>query len=382
MPAAPWQPSALTAEPLVQLVDHAGQRRVDDVSAPYEPLARALDADALRTFYRDMTLTRRFDEESTSLQRQGELALFTQSKGQEAAQIGSAHAMRPQDWAFPAYREHGVLLVRGVPLRQELHLFRGIDHGGWDTEQHRVHLNTLVIGSHALHATGYAMGMSRDGLVGTGDPTKDEATVVYFGDGATSQGDVSEAFNFAAVNQAPIVFFCQNNQWAISVPGELQYRGPLSRRGEGFGVPGVRVDGNDALAVYAVTKTALDKARAGGGPTLIEAVTFRRGAHTTSDDPTRYRSETEEKYWAERDPIDRIVALLKAEGAWSDSFAARVQAEGDEFADELRTYVRSLGRPDPMTMFDNVYTTPHAINEAEREWMRQYDASFKKGGSR
>lgn len=376
MSDGPWQPESLATDPLVQLVDPDGARTTSALSEPYAELAASVDGEQLRAFYRDMALTRRFDEESTSLQRQGELALFTQAKGQEAAQIGSAHAMAPQDWVFPAYREHGVLLVRGVPLRQELHLYRGIDHGGWDTDKYRVHLNTLVIGSQALHATGYAMGIKRDGLVGTGDPTKDEAVTVYFGDGATSQGDVSEALNFAAVAQAPVVFFCQNNQWAISVPTDQQYRVPIVRRGAGFGVPAVRVDGNDALAVYAVTKEALGRAHSGGGPTLIEAVTFRRGAHTTSDDPTRYRSEAEEKYWADRDPIDRIVALLKTEDEWTEAFAADVQQQGDDFAADLRTYVRELGRSDPMSMFDHVYATPHAINQEERAWMESYEQSF------
>ena len=208
-----------------------------------------------------MVLVRRFDNEATSLQRQGELALYAQCLGQEAAQIGSGRALAPQDQVFPSYREHGVAYTRGVDLADVLRLFRGIDHGGWDPTAFGFHLYTLVIGSHTLHATGYAMGLQRDGAVGTGDPARDSAVVTYFGDGSTSQGDVNEALVFAAVNNAPVVFFCQNNQWAISEPTSKQSRVPLADRGPGFGIPSVRVDGNDVLATYAVTAEALERAR-------------------------------------------------------------------------------------------------------------------------
>lgn len=371
----PWTPRDAD-EPIVQLVTPTGARTTDPAAAPHRDRVAHLDAEAIRGFYRDMVITRRFDDEATSLQRQGELALFAQAKGQEAAQIGSGRALATHDFAFPSYREHGVALTRGVPLREVLHLFRGFSHGGWDSEKYNFHLDTLVIGSHALHATGYAMGVQRDGLVGTGDASRDTAVIAYFGDGATSQGDVSEALGFAAVNNAPVVFFCQNNQWAISVSTATQTRVPLVRRGPGFGVPSVRVDGNDVLACYAVTAEALDRARTGGGPTFIEAVTFRVGAHTTSDDPTRYRSTAEEQYWHDRDPIARVEALLRSEDAWDDGFASAVKEEADGFADDLRTYVRGLGRPNPETMFDHVYATPHSINEGERAWFTNYQASF------
>ena len=184
--------------------------------------------------------------------------------------------------AFPSYREHGVAWCRGLDPLRLLELFRGVNHGGWDPEEHKFHLYTIVIGDQTLHATGYAMGIKRDGA-------EDEAVIAYFGDGATSQGDVSEAFAWASVFNAPVVFFCQNNQWAISAPPERQSRVPIYQRASGFGFPGVRVDGNDVLACYAVTKQALRAAREGQGPTLIEAFTYRMGAHTTTDDPTRYR---------------------------------------------------------------------------------------------
>ena len=358
---------------LIQLLTPTGQR----VDRPdYSPRIAHLDAAALRGMYRDMLLTRRFDTEATALQRQGELGLWAQSLGQEAAQVGSGRAAAPQDMIFPAYREHGVAFVRGLELTKILRQFRGIDHGGWDPKDHNFHLYTLVIGSHTLHATGYAMGMQRDGVVGTGDPQRDAATMVYFGDGATSQGDTNEALVFAAVNNAPVVFFCQNNQWAISEPTSRQSRVPLYRRGQGFGIPSLRVDGNDVLACYAVTSEALERARSGGGPTFIEAFTYRMGAHTTSDDPTRYRSAAEEQYWRDRDPIDRLLALMKAEDAVDDAWLAELDEEATAFGEHIRTTVRSFERPSSDFMFRNVYAGPHAIVDDERAWFAAYQRTF------
>lgn len=359
---------------MVQLITPTGQL-LDDPD--YSPRVAHLDADALRGLYRDMVLVRRFDTEATSLQRQGELALWAQCLGQEAAQVGSGRALAPHDYVFPSYREHGVAHTRGVDLADILRLFRGVDHGGgWDPTAHGFHLYTLVIAAHTLHATGYAMGLQRDGLVGTGDPERDAAVVAYFGDGATSQGDLNESLVFAAVNNAPVVFFCQNNQWAISEPTSRQSRVPLVHRGGGFGIPSVRVDGNDVLASYAVTAEALERARSGGGPTFIEAFTYRMGAHTTSDDPTRYRSAAEEEYWRQRDPIDRLRALLVAEGELPESFRVGLEAEASALAERIRATVRGLGRPDSSTMFDHVYATPHAIVDSERAWFAEYEASF------
>ena len=358
---------------LIQLLTPTGQR----VDRPdYSPRIAHLDAAALRGMYRDMLLTRRFDTEATALQRQGELGLWAQSLGQEAAQVGSGRAAAPQDMIFPAYREHGVAFVRGLELTKILRQFRGIDHGGWDPKDHNFHLYTLVIGSHTLHATGYAMGMQRDGVVGTGDPQRDAATMVYFGDGATSQGDTNEALVFAAVNNAPVVFFCQNNQWAISEPTSRQSRVPLYRRGQGFGIPSLRVDGNDVLACYAVTSEALERARSGGGPTFIEAFTYRMGAHTTSDDPTRYRAAAEEQYWRDRDPIDRLLALMKAEDAVDDAWLAELDDEATAFGEHIRTTVRSFERPSSDFMFRNVYAGPHAIVDDERAWFAAYQRTF------
>ncbi|HYQ74305.1 pyruvate dehydrogenase (acetyl-transferring) E1 component subunit alpha [Cellulomonas sp.] len=369
----------LTDDGLVQLLTPAGER-VDHPD--YSARVAHLDADALRGLYRDMVLVRRFDTEATALQRQGELGLWAQCLGQEAAQVGSGRALAPQDYVFPSYREHGVAHTRGLDLTQLLQLFRGVDHGGWDPDEFNFHLYTLVIGSHTLHATGYAMGVQRDGAVGTGDPERDTAVVTYFGDGATAQGDVNEALVFAAVNNAPVVLFLQNNQWAISEPTTRQARVPLAARGPGFGVPSVRVDGNDVLATYAVTAEALERARSGGGPTLVEAFTYRMGAHTTSDDPSRYRSAAEEDYWRQRDPIDRLEKHLAATGELSEEFRAGLAAEADALGERVRTFVRSLGRPATSTMFDHVYATPHSVVDAERAWFERYEASFAGGEHR
>ena len=354
---------------LVQLLTPDGRR----VAHPrYDERVAHFDAAALRAMHRDMVLARRFDTEATALQRQGELALFAPALGQEGAQIGSARALAPQDMVFPSYREHGVLQVRGVDPVDVLSLFRGIDYGGWDPTATGVHLYTLVIGSQTLHATGYAMGVARDGLVGTGDPERDTAVIVYFGDGATSQGDTNESLVFAAVNQAPVVFFCQNNQWAISEPTARQSRVPLADRGKGFGIPTVRVDGNDVLACYAVAAEALERARTGGGPTFVEAVTYRMGAHTTSDDPSRYRTAEEEESWRRRDPIDRLRAHLTAAGELSDDDPAALEAEGDALGERLRREVRAMTAPAPESMFEHVYATAHAgVARERREYLAE-----------
>ena len=360
------------AIPTLQLLDPQGNRVTTRGTKGYRDRAAALTAEDLRGMYRDMILTRRFDEEATSLQRQGELALYAPSRGQEAAQVGSAYALRPQDFVFPSYREHGVLQVRGVDTVDRLRFFRGSDHGGWDPNEHNANVYSVVIGAHTLHATGYAMGVQRDGT--PHDKQDGTAVVAYFGDGATSQGDVNEAMVFAAVNNAPVVFFLQNNQWAISEPTTRQTRTPLYRRGEAFGMPSLRVDGNDVLAVYAAAQEALERARMGEGPSFIEAFTYRMGAHTTSDDPTRYRTSEQEEVWRGRDPIDRLAALLRAENELDDDFEAEIKAAGDELGAHLRTGVRALDGGAPVSTFENVYATPHGVVAAERAFYEAYEA--------
>ncbi|NNJ63683.1 MAG: pyruvate dehydrogenase (acetyl-transferring) E1 component subunit alpha [Dactylosporangium sp.] len=318
----------------------------------------SIEPAALRGLYRDMVRTRRMDAEGTTLQRQGELGLWPSSLGQEAAQVGSARALGDDDHVFPSFRDHGVVLCRDVDPAALFALFRGVNNGGWDPEKQKFHLYTLVIGSQTLHATGYAMGIAKDGA--------GAAVVAYFGDGATSQGDVNEAFNFAAVYSAPVVFFCQNNQWAISVPSERQSRAPLYQRAAGFGFPGVRVDGNDVLACLAVTRAALERARSGQGPTLVEAFTYRLGAHTTSDDPRRYRDEAEVAAWAARDPILRLRTYLLASGGADESFLAEVDAESEAFARRLRAEIRNMPAPDRTAIFDYAYAEGHTQVAEER----------------
>jgi 2-oxoisovalerate dehydrogenase E1 component alpha subunit len=362
---------------LIQLLTPTGER----VEHPeYSPYVAHLGADELRGLYRDLVLVRRVDAEATALQRQGELGIWASLLGQEAAQVGSGRAMAPQDYAFPTYREHGVAWCRGVDPLNLLGLFRGVNHGGWDPAEKNFHLYTIVIGAQTLHATGYAMGIQRDHAVGTGEPGRDAAVIAYFGDGATAQGDVNEAFVFASVQNAPVVFFCQNNQWAISEPSDRQTRIPLYRRAAGFGFPGVRVDGNDVLAVYAVTKAALDHARSGGGPTFVEAFTYRMGAHTTSDDPTRYRVSAEVDVWKERDPISRLHAHLTGTGVVDDAFLADLAAESDALAARIRAGCLSMPDPQPLDMFDHVYVDEHPLVTQERAEFAAYRASFADAG--
>ena len=325
-------------------------------------------ADELRSIYRDLVLVRRVDAEATALQRQGELGIWASLLGQEAAQVGSGRAMRADDYAFPTYREHGVAWCRGVDPLNLLGLFRGINHGGWDPNEKNFHLYTIVIGAQTLHATGYAMGMQKDG--------SDGAVIAYFGDGATSQGDVNEAFIFASVFNAPVVFFCQNNQWAISEPIEKQSRIPLYQRAMGFGFPGVRVDGNDVLAVLAVTRAALQNAREGNGPTFVEAYTYRMGAHTTSDDPTRYRLTDELESWKLKDPVERVKAYLVRTGEADQAFFDDLEAEAAALAVRIRTGCLELPDPEPLSIFDHVYVDPHSLIAEEREQYAAYLATF------
>jgi 2-oxoisovalerate dehydrogenase E1 component alpha subunit len=367
----PDQPAGIGPEPpdgLVQLLTPEGER-IDHPDYPVD-----LTDDDIRDMYRDLVLVRRIDTEAISLQRQGELGIWASLLGQEAAQIGSGRALSPQDMVFPTYREHGVAWCRGIDPVKLLELYRGVSHGGWDPREHKFHLYTIVIGAQTLHATGYAMGIQRDGAVG-GDAG--EAVIVYFGDGATSQGDVNEAFVWGSVFNAPIVYFCQNNQWAISEPLEKQSRIPLYQRARGFGFPGLRVDGNDVLACYAVTKKAMQAAREGQGPTFIEAYTYRMGAHTTTDDPTRYRLASELEMWKLKDPIERVRAYLVRTGQAGPEFLAEVDAEAKKIGADLREACRTMPDPPPLAIFDNVYAEPTSTLRAEREQFAAYLDSFE-----
>ena len=369
--------------PLVRVLAADGTFAPTAAAEPYLALIDALPEADLETLYRDMVVIRAFDRQATNLQRQGQLALWPPSLGQEAAQVGSARAARPQDHFFPSYREHVVARIRGVDPVDIIRLMRGLTHGGWDPfdpKNGNVHLYTLVLGAQTLHATGLAMGLTFDGRSGTGDPERDEAVIVYYGDGATSQGDIHEAMVFAASYQTPEVFFLQNNGWAISVPVTTQSRSPLYLRGQGYGMPSIQVDGNDVLASYAVTKVALDEARSGAGPRAIEALTYRVGAHTTSDDPTKYRTSAEEESWIRRDPIARMRAYLEGRGAGA-AFFADVEDEAAAVADDARIRTTQLGGLEADTMFSHVYSEPHPLIAEERRWLADYESSFEEGAS-
>jgi 2-oxoisovalerate dehydrogenase E1 component alpha subunit len=356
---------------LVQLLNADGER------CEHPDYSFDLGDDAIAGFYRDLVLTRRIDTEATALQRQGELGIWASLLGQEAAQVGSGRAMSPQDYVFPTYREHGVAWCRDLDPLDLLSLFRGVDNGGWDPEVHNFALYTIVIGAQTLHAVGYAMGLQRDGVVGSGDNTRDAAVVAYFGDGATSQGDVNESLVWASVFNAPVVFFCQNNQWAISEPIERQTRIPLYQRASGFGFPGVRVDGNDVLACYAVTKAALQRAREGSGPMFVEAYTYRMGAHTTSDDPTRYRVAEELEHWQGRDPIARVRTYLERNQVVGADFFAGVEAEADEIAARVRKGCLEMPDPSPLSVFDYAYAEQPPELAEQRQQFADYLDSFE-----
>jgi 2-oxoisovalerate dehydrogenase E1 component alpha subunit len=367
---APVSPPQASEEvEFVQLLTPEGER-VEHPDYSFD-----LDDEVIKGFYRDMTLVRRIDTEATALQRQGELGIWASLLGQEAAQIGSARALNKKDMVFPTYREHGVAWCQGVDPLNLLGLFRGVDQGAWDPRDNNFHLYTIVIGAQTLHATGYAMGQQRDHAVGDAD--NGEATIAYFGDGASSQGDVNEAFIFASVFNAPVVFFCQNNQWAISEPIDRQTRIPLYQRAAGFGFPGVRVDGNDVLATYAVTRAALQRARDGQGPTLVEAYTYRMGAHTTTDDPTRYRLSDDVEHWKLKDPIARLEVYLRRNGLVDDAFIEALKAEADELGHHLREGCKAMADPQVLSMFDHVYAEETPELRAQREGYAAYLAEFE-----
>lgn len=382
-PATPWG-----TPDLVQLMDENGTVRAHPTFSPY---ADELTNTDLKEMYRTMVLTRRFDDEMTALQRQGQLALWVPSRGQEAAQVASARALAPNDHIFPSYRDHGALLERGIEPAEITPLFRGSATLGWDPKKHNVHPYTLVLAAQVLHATGYAMGLNMDAQIeaetgekqtGQGqatDPNQDAAkpaVVVYFGDGSSTEGDVHESMVFAASYNAPVLFFVQNNGWAISVPFETQSRVPLSTRAAGYGFEGLRVDGNDVLSVYAATRYAMDKLRAGEGPVMIEAQTYRLGPHTTADDPTKYRPQDHEATYTPLDPLPRLEAYLRSRGV-EESFFEEVAAETKQGGQTVRDYVLNSKPEDFETYLDRVYAEPHQQVEDDRAFYRAYTAGFE-----
>lgn len=350
---------------LIQLITPAGER----ISHPeYDPWVQDVTDEQLCSLYEDMAVVRRIDVEATALQRQGELALWPPLLGQEASQVGAGRALRDDDFVFSSYRENGVAYCRGVDLTDILRVWRGNASAGWDPYTINMATPQIIIGAQTLHATGYAMGIQNDGA--------DSAAVTFFGDGATSEGDVNEAMVFAASFQAPVVFFCQNNHWAISEPVRLQSHILLADRAAGFGIPSLRVDGNDVLAVMAATRVALDRARNGGGPTFIEAVTYRMGPHTTADDPTRYRDANELEDWAAKDPIDRVKSLLDRKGLLTADLQQHVKDKADAVAREMRAGCTNMPDPEPLDIFKHVYSSPNSWLDRQKDHYSRYLASF------
>jgi pyruvate dehydrogenase E1 component alpha subunit len=349
----------------VQLLQHDGTR-VEHHRYRSDPTR-----DELIALYEAMVVTRVLDQELINLQRQGQLALYGSCRGQEAAQVGLASALQERDWLFPSYRELGVWVWRAVDPVGLGAMWRGTWHGGADLVEHRSAPMSIPIGTQALHAVGYAMGIALDG-----EPS---VAVACFGDGATSEGDVHEAMNFAAVYEAPCIFFVQNNQWAISVPFHEQTScASIAQKAVAYGMPGVRCDGNDVLATRAVVKEAADRARRGGGPTLIEAVTYRMEAHTTSDDPTRYRTAEELELWAQLDPLSRFGRMLEREGLLTDEVRHATEARASALSASLRDGIVDAPDLDPDELFAHVFAEPTPALLEQREELR---AELAHGGA-
>lgn len=292
-----------------------------------EHLVPEIKDDELINMYKTMLLTRIADTKAMQYQRQGRMLTYAPNKGQEAAQIGSAAAIEERDWLVPAFREMGAWLYKGVPLNQVYLYWYGNEMGSKFPENIKMLPVSVPIASQLNHAAGIAMASNIKG--------EDEVTLAYVGDGGTSQGEFHEAMNLAAVFNAPLVVVIQNNQYAISVPRAEQTKTKtLAEKAHGYGIPGIQVDGNDILAVYAATKEAVKRARSGQGPTLIEAVTYRLGPHTTSDDPTIYRDDKEVEDWTQKDPLIRFKKYLIDKNLWSEDEDAKQIEEYESFANK------------------------------------------------
>ena len=344
----------LPSDTPIRFLDPEG-RRVDEHGDYQEP-AREL----LLAAYRAMVVGRRFDTQATALTKQGRLAVYPSSQGQEACQVGGVLALRPTDWLFPTYRESTALVTRGIDPVEVLTLLRGDWHCGYDPYAHRTAPQCTPLSTQTLHAAGLAYAERRKG--------NDTVALAFIGDGATSEGDFHEALNFAAVFRAPVVFLVQNNRYAISVPLAKQTAAPtLAHKGVGYGVPAEQVDGNDPMAVLAVLNHAVAHARAGNGPFLVEAHTYRIDAHTNADDATRYRDNDEVDQWRRRDPIVRLGTYLRSTGALDAETEASIEQEAEALAADLRARMATEPEVDPLSMFEHVYATPTPQLVEQRE---------------
>ncbi len=337
----------LPSEKPLRLLDNAGHAVAGNATGGFS----LPDTETLLGLYRQMVVARRFDVQVTALTKQGRLATYPSAFGQEACEIGAVAALTSEDWLFPTYRDSVALLTRGIEPGDILTSFRGDWHNGYDQHEHRTAPQATPLATQALHAVGlsHAARLRNDPIV----------ALTFLGDGATSEGDAHEAFNFAAVWQTPTVFVVQNNQFAISVPLSRQTRAAtLADKAVGYGMPGFHVDGNDVAAMYAITRAAVDRARSGGGPTLIEGVTYRIEAHTNSDDPTRYRQARDVEHWKRRDPIERLEKYLVSEGALTEATRAEITDAAEELAARTRDVMTTEAELDPLELFDHVYARP------------------------
>lgn len=349
--------------PVTTLVSYSVQRvEVMDVEGEVDAsLMPALSPERITALYEVMVLTRVFDERMLKLQRQGRLGTFARVAGQEGAHVGAAFALADEDWMVPAFREAGAFLLRGMKMEHFLQYWGGDERGNVFPEGVRMLPASIPVGTHMLHAAGLGWAMKKKG--------ERSAVLTVFGEGATSEGDFSEAMNFAAVYQCPVVFFCQNNQWAISVPYHKQSQAcTVAQKALGFGMPGTQVDGNDVFAVYRTVSEALENARNGGGPALIEAHTYRVTDHTTADDARRYRDEADVEEWRERDPIVRLAKYMKKNGLLDDAGEAAVQEEAVRKVAEAVTAFESMEPPPPEEVFAHVFAeiTPPLAEQRDR----------------
>ncbi len=313
-----------------------------------EKLKPDLTEDAVKDLYRAMVFIRQADQRALSLQRQGRCGTYAPVQGQEAAQVGSAHALGEGDWIFPSFRETGVCYMRGIPLKDIFVYWMGDERGQKVPENVNVFPISIPVGSHPLHAVGAAWAAQLRG--------EKICTVAYFGDGATSEGDFHEAMNFAGVFKTPTIFFCQNNQYAISVPRKIQTAAKsLAQKAIAYGFPGVQVDGNDLFGVYAATKEARERAVSGRGPTMIEAVTYRFGPHTTADDPTKYRSDEELEEWKPLDPLLRVQRYLQGKGVWNKDWEAQVKKEAEASIDKAVQEAEGIPEPESQEFFQYAF---------------------------
>jgi pyruvate dehydrogenase E1 component alpha subunit len=325
-----------------------------------------LSDEDLKVLYRGMVLGRRLDERMVRLQRQGRIGTFAPTKGQEAAQLGSAFTLRRTDWMVPSFRETAAMIWRGWPIEKLLLFFAGHVEGGRPELDQRDLPITIPVATQLPHAVGLAYAAQYRG--------DDVVVMAYFGDGATSEGDFHEALNFAGVWHVPVVFVCQNNQWAISVPLKKQtHSRTIAQKALAYGLPGIQVDGNDVLAVYAAAREAVDRARAGDGPTLIECVTYRLGVHTTADDPTKYRSDEEVAMWEQKDPLTRFRAYLEKRNLLD----AGIESEIDEEIAAAVHRFESEPPADPLTMFDHVYAELPPDLQAQRAEMAEREPATR-----